>query len=151
MSLANLDSASPAPALGSDFSGSLQLDWRCAEVLMRTDTDSDDNEISEYQLLMKSLACQLQKTAGGLCTADLSAVLHRFQKSVRNIPPLILFSKHKKKAFYFIECAWFKKGNSYLTLSDTLGNYVQLLYLCLTSLMGWDLCHAECLAAVQSC
>lgn len=27
---------------------------------MRKDTDGDDNEISEYQLLMKSLACQLQ-------------------------------------------------------------------------------------------
>lgn len=27
---------------------------------MRSDTDGDDNKISEYHLLMKSLACQLQ-------------------------------------------------------------------------------------------
>ena len=46
--------------LGSDFRGSFQFGSRCAEVLMRSDTDGDDNEISAYQLLMESLACQLQ-------------------------------------------------------------------------------------------
>lgn len=47
-------------ALGSDFRGSFQFGSRSAEVLMKSDTDGDDDEISEYQLLMKSLACQLQ-------------------------------------------------------------------------------------------
>lgn len=40
----------------SDFRGSFQFGTRSAKVLMRSDTDGEDNEISEYQLLMKSLA-----------------------------------------------------------------------------------------------
>lgn len=47
-------------AIGCDFSGSFQFGSRSPKVLMKPDTDVDDNEISVYQLLMKSLTCQLQ-------------------------------------------------------------------------------------------
>ncbi len=50
--------------LGSDLRGSFQFGSRSAKVLMRSDTDGDHSEISEYQLLMKSLACQLRSGDG---------------------------------------------------------------------------------------
>lgn len=54
------DTEMDSQTFGSDFRRCVQFGSRSAKELMRKDTDGDDNEISEYQLLMKSLACQLQ-------------------------------------------------------------------------------------------
>lgn len=59
---------------GADFRGSFQFGSRSAKVLMKSDTSGDGNENSEYQLLMKSLACQLQTGDNVHCA--LSTVVH---------------------------------------------------------------------------
>lgn len=64
----------PVQDLGPDFWARFHFGSSSPQGLMRTDTNGDDNEISADQLLMRSLACQLQAEAlGAVYTMQLSA------------------------------------------------------------------------------
>lgn len=49
-SVIDLQRENTGQTLGSGFKGSFTFGLRSAKVLMRADTDGDDNEISAYQL-----------------------------------------------------------------------------------------------------
>lgn len=53
--------------LAAYFRGRFRFGLRSAKVLMKSDTDGDGKENSGYQLLMKSLACQLQTADSMYC------------------------------------------------------------------------------------
>lgn len=125
--------------LGSDFRGSFQLGSRSAKVLMRTDADGDDNEISKYQLLMTSLACQLQSgDCMCVCTVHLSRgslMLNSENQSDRHHPSTSLFQINKVfkgRLPHEATLALDWQEISCPSLRDSPGNFVQLLCLHLT-------------------